>query len=341
MLLHDAVEAYLRARRTRVAVNTWRSDEVTLRRLPRILGDPEVEEVDPDVLDAFWESQVEAGLASSSLNLMLGKVQQFFAWCQARGLIAANPAVDRRRFRQTEPVPLHIPVTDFPRLLQAAAGPRDRMIIALGLYTFLRASEIQSLRMKDWDPAGWLAVTLHKTAQRDTMPICAELSEEIMRWITWYETRADLTPESFFVPQVRALRVWPEAYPGYGQFKVLPAPRWIVHPDKPTASPHRSVKAALAACGYPTERQGCHTLRRSGARALFDSLRGPDGIDGALQQTRVMLHHASSTQTERYLGVAPEREIRNLRLRGRPMFEYRESSGNHGMVGLDGTGTED
>lgn len=325
MQLTTAVDRYLASRATRVAPNTLNADRSALRRLAAALGTREVDEITEDDLDQFFES--EDHLAPSSLNMRLGKYRAFFSYALSRGWVPSNPAVERRRVREPEGDPLYIPVDRFPDLLRAAGHPRDRMVVALGLYLFLRSSEIKTLRVTDVRlREGVVRTFQHKTQTRDDMPICAELDTELRAWLAWYTAHcgpAGLGPGFYLVPAKHSVRSSPQAWPGNGRFVRLTEAKELVHPGFPVAHPHRVVQRALVGLGYPTLRQGGHTLRRSGARALFDQVRGVDGVDGALQTVRVMLHHQTQAMTERYLGIQPERERRDTRLRGRQMFTPR------------------
>lgn len=329
MLLSEATARYLESRKTRVALNTLRADAAALRRLVGVLGDPPLTAVGEDDIDDYFLDQADLGAATR--NLRLSKIQAFFAYALGRGWITENPATERRRLLEPEADPLFVPVEQFPALLDAARNPRDRMIVALGLYLFLRSSEVQSLRWLDVDQArGHIYTMQHKTKTRDRMPICSELAEELIGYRRWYTDQSgEIQPEWYLVPGLKTMVVAPSAW-GYGdtpdgRFRRLPQPRFILFPWKPTPKPHRAVQAALAAIDLPVLQQGGHTLRRSGARALFNVLRETDDVTGALQTVKTMLHHKSTIMTERYLGIQPERERRDARLKGRSMFGLGEA----------------
>ena len=83
--------------------------------------------------------------------------------------------------------------------------------------------------------------------------------------------------------------------------------------------PYDSDKRPLARIGYSDKGSGEHTLRSSGARALFQRLR-EEGYDGALRRVSAMLGHKSVLMTERYLGLQLEKTQRNELLAGQVMF---------------------
>jgi len=86
------------------------------------------------------------------------------------------------------------------------------------------------------------------------------------------------------------------------------------------------VKRAMRRIGHEPHGSGMHTLRRSGARALFDRLRH-EGYDGALMRVSSMLGHADTKTTEIYLGLSIERQQRNELIAGKAMFPDMTESG--------------
>ena len=71
---------------------------------------------------------------------------------------------------------------------------------ALGLYSFQRASELNRLTWDDiddthTDPKQWrIAVYRQKTEDRDWLPLCQELRDELARWRLAYGTSVGETP---------------------------------------------------------------------------------------------------------------------------------------------------
>jgi hypothetical protein len=91
-----------------------------------------------------------------------------------------------------------------------------------------------------------------------------------------------------------------------------PAPRpGEPRPDVQLTHPARVVQRALKRLGVEIEAgEGFHTLRRSAARAFFDSMAAA-GHDEALRMTSAFLHHSSTQVTEVYLGLRHERVTEN------------------------------
>lgn len=327
--LDEASREYLKSRKARgIAPGTLRNDQRTLHRLMVELGNIQVRSITEAHIDRFFTVLSQSrGLDFSTMNIYLANLRPFFRWARARGMTPRDydPVAERRSYRVTPKSRQRVPVAEFPVLLDACEHPRDRIIVALGLYLFLRSGEISTLRWRDVNlETGEVSVAIHKTHQRDVMPICAELDEELRRWATWVTTHHGRIDPDWFLAPARMPGVSIKLPSGRQSFARPEVP--LLSPSRQYTQGHRAVQAALAAIGFSlrteggaSAREGVHTLRRSGARALYDQL-SERGHDRAIQQVRVMLHHASGTMTERYLGVEVETKQRNDLIRGKRMY---------------------
>lgn len=324
--LNDAIDEYLSSRAAGgLAKNTLRGDRSSLLQLLKSVGNINTKGLEPRHIDRLFEEHADN--KPSARNMLLTRLRGFFRWCQARSYISADPTRELRKMRTQADSRLFVPVDRFDDLLDAASHPRDRMVVALGLYLFLRVSEMESLKLSDVDlDAREIRVTVHKTGDFDVMPICEELDDELRRWLSWYAGVLDrpLDGDMYLVPSKQDFRAVPG--PERGQFIVSTETVTRLKPYAPIVRPWTVIQRSLSALNYPTKREGGHTLRRSGARALFDSIRGTEGVDGALQQVKVMLHHKNVAMTEHYLGITPERVQRDARLKGKPMFKRATSA---------------
>lgn len=328
--LSDVIEEHLFAEATDGrAPGTLRGRRATLLRLLAVTGNIYVKNLEPHHVDRLLVELAKTR-AVQTRNIDIAHLSAFFKWCRFRRYLPlhSNPLGDRKYQKHLATVKRRISMTDFPQLLDAAEHPRDRIAVALGLYLFLRASEITTLTMADVHlDRGEIDVTVWKTKQRDVMPICEELDIELRRWLTRYTEQVGELPDDYLL--VPAKYVVP--------YRQDPVTRRLVRAEgvvkyKPTRqvnNPERIVQRALELMGHSTRdaegkslRDGIHTLRRSGARALFDQLRS-EGYDGALQRVRAMLHHEDGSMTEKYLGINVEYEQRNELLRGRRMYSLR------------------
>lgn len=316
----DLYERHLRARG--LAPNTVKGNTQTVNRAVAVWGNILVSSVTPAHIDRMFEHY---GWAPSTRNLYLSQLRRFFQWCRRHKYMPkdADPTDGWDAIRVPKVPRTRIPLEEFGELLDASPHPRDRAVCAIGLYAFLRGSEIQTLTIGDVNlDDNELTVFRHKTKDADVLPISLELAEEMVRWLNWY--RADqgrLQSNWYLLPAKVANRTGydPETRRIYVDLS-RPAP---LKPTVMQGHPYRPAQRALAAMGYETHREGEHTLRRSGARALADSLRDR-GHDAALMRVASMLGHSDVRVTQMYIGWQMEREQRNADIAGKPLFGGRE-----------------
>lgn len=318
--LNDAVAAFLAWRRSRgFAENTHRRDATTLRFFVRSVGrNISVKSLNTGHIDAFFLER--STLSPQTQNLDLTTLRTFFTFLETRGWHRKATALltDYHPLRYEPAARRRVPVGEFPNLLDSADHPRDRMMLALGLYLFLRSSEVRLLRVSDVSlSTDEISVRVPKTKERDVMPVSSELAKEMRAWLTYYATTVgELKPDWYLIPTIQ-FRNWDRHSDG----KIIsPRDQWLI-PERPCQQPERVVKKALAKIGWPTTLQeGVHTLRRSGARALYDELAASDGHSNALETVSAMLHHKVMATTQIYLGLTESRRKRDRIIAGRPMF---------------------
>ena len=300
--------AHLRARG--LAESTIRSRRLSLLQLDRVSGSLAVWSMSTRHIDKVFASHPD--WSPGTRNNRLSHYKGFFSWCRSRGYMSrdADPTFGYRFARVPAGNKLRIPVAEWPRLFAACQLPRDKMVLSLGLFLFLRASEIRHIRLKDIDLNGRDAYIYRvKTKDNDVIGFGDELEEDFREYLTWYSENLGYDPEFFLIPS-SGVAAGPNGF--------IRGSR-VYNPTKPYAEVHDIVKGILGRAGYPVDRQGQHTLRRSGARAYFDSMVS-DGYDGALRRVQTMLGHTHGYMSERYLGLELDRYRRNADLRGRPMF---------------------
>lgn len=252
-------------------------------------------------------------------NARLGHYRNFFAWCRARGYMPLHhdPLFGWGYLKKPPTVKLRVPLQEWPRLFNACETPIERVVIATGLFLFLRASEQRKLQIKHFDLQNNLVdVYRVKTETFDTMPIPEELLPYIREYLTWYSAQVALTGEHYLLPaRTKAKTVGQRFVKGTGELV----------PTKALDRIHLVVQDVLGRAGYETYKQGEHTLRRSGARAYFDELVG-NGYDGALREVQIMLGHDLASTTEVYIGKTLDQERRNNRLAGKLMFPSAQNA---------------
>lgn len=307
--LSEAIREYdrhLSARR--LAKNTCETRLRPVRAGLNLWGDLQLRSIHARHIDVLF-SHYQWG--PSTTNLYLGGLRLFFEWARAHKHVSpdTDPTLGWRNLRVPRQDKLRIPPQRFGELLDAADHPINRAVIALGLFTFMRGSEIATLRVADVEGLNGdtplLKIWRHKTKEEDVLPVCRELQVELQRYLGWYAGAVG-------IPQSNWLLIPRRQYDGLQQ-----RDRYLV--DKKYTHPYRLAQKALAKLGYPTKGEGGHSLRRAGARALADELRG-QGYDGALMRVASMLGHRDVRTTQHYIGWGLEREQRNEAFSGKTMF---------------------
>lgn len=296
LTLQDAIAIFADARLGEGVAPATRSNELrTLRRFAKLAPGNLVTSLTPEDVSSYFATRKHEGIGASTLNLELWNLRAFFRHAKAMGWIQDDPMQGRKSARIPRAERLRIPPEEFPFLLENAGSPRNRMVVALGIHLMLRESEVRLLTWGDWNPcAGSIRVQVPKSRLVDEMPVSAELAAELMTWSDWFNPEHDDEPLiPAFTPQGAIRGAW--------------------------QAPHQAVQVALANLGYDPRGEGCHTLRRSAARALFDKLSN-EGYDHALRVVKEMLHHSSVTTTERYLGVSADRNQRDALIAGKVMY---------------------
>ena len=339
-----AASDFLRSLRVKQrADRTIRNYEQTLRRFLEVNGNLLLKNIREDHVEKYFEHAARTR-GPASLNIDRVALNTFFEWARKGRRMKPDhdPMWNIDAFKVFRKERRRVHVDDFPRLLDAAGHPRDRMVIALGLYLFLRQSEMISLKVEDVDlDAGTIFVTVHKTKKQELMPISRELDEELRRWLTYYTNDVGpLKPEYPLLPRLRRPVGVYDPKTGRIVKSVLPKPE--IDPTKPLKSHVETIaQKALKKIGFPIDEvtktgrargEGIHTLRRSGARAYFDELQAMEPVRDPqtgrvipvvaypIRRVQAMLNHDSIQSTEEYLGLEIDRWERDLLVRGRYMY---------------------
>lgn len=324
-LLSDSIDAYMRHRTSQnYSKGTLKVDRQVLTKFLAVSGNIYVHQITDRHVERHFE-EVSKTRKAASLKNDHGVLVRFFKWARHTGRMPtdADPMFGRRQPKAVKRERNRLHVSRFGELLAAAEArdPRDRALCALLLYTLGRDSEVTDLRIRDLDlSAGWLKVRIHKTGQEDTLPVSTELDKEMRRWLTHYaKVSGPLEPWHYLVP---ARSVFPVKDDKGRILKHDSSYR----PAKKIGGAGRIVNPILGAIGFPITDEngkpcgeGSHTIRRSGARALFDDL-VEGGYDHALRIVQSLLHHASVTMSEQYIGITADRRSRDDIIRGKPMY---------------------
>lgn len=322
------------------AHNTIISRDLAVRQLQQELGDLVVYNIREQHITAFMLAMQKRRGERSLVNTH-SHMSVFFKWCVNTGRIKPqnNPMNGRRRPKFVEKERQRLHVSKFPLLLETAErqDPRDRALVAVGLFALLRDQEMARLRITDVDlDAGYLFARITKSRLEDRVPISAALDSELRRWFVEYQRQVGaLKPEYMLFPRIALERTRTEN--GFG-----PSRKLGYDTMKPLNKTGRVITPILGNVGMlltdpdgePT-REGAHTLRRSGARALYDALVGM-GRPDALRIVQTLLHHRNVVETQHYIGLNPDRETRDTIMKGAVLYGFETVS----MIGgsSDGEG---
>lgn len=312
----EAVDEYVETLRLQGrAPNTIRSRRQLVRQLLHSVGNIYLKHLTVQHVDRLFLDNPQ--WAPSTRAKIVAELGSFFKWAQQRRYMPNEDLLQQMRgIKVPKQKRMRLSVAQISDLLDAAANPRDRIVIALGSYMLLRGSEVRTLQWKHIRLDSFEAdVWREKTDEWDEMPITSELAEELHRWRRHLvETIGFPQPEWYVAPSYRATVTTRDPATGY-----ITSATSRLNPHTPVSRPYQAVKNALKRLGIEDDKEGVHTLRRSGARALYEAL-AAQGHDRAARHTQAMLGHADMTTTEKYLGLDIDRKSRNDLLKGASMF---------------------
>lgn len=239
------------------------------------------------------------GVASSTVARRLSSVSGFFAFCQVRGDVPANPVprglpTRRERNRPRQGVPLIRRVRQLPRILtpaevDALTGElrthRDRAMVAAMVLGGLRRCEVLGLRLEDVRAAERrLFIADGKGGRQRLIPVSTRFFTELARYLDT-ERPADAVTDRVFVvlkgpPRGQALSV-------RGLDQVLAGARG---------------RAGLAHATCHELRHTCLTRLREAGMAL-EAVQAQAG-HASIESTRIYLHLADDWLAAQYRKAA-------------------------------------
>ncbi len=318
--VQEAFDEYMSTRQ-HTARNTQINDRSVLGGFTRHLGEMQIGHVTARHVESYFlgPDGISNRMNGRSFNKVRQRVEHFLAFCEGRGYnrarlltnVRPRPVFHRERLRLTP--------SELLTLVDSTEDERDRCMLAVAVNLGLRASEITNLRVRDVRlQASALHVTVSKSSTEDVMFLSSDLEPAIRRWLAAYQDAAPrpLQPDDYLFPARHAPRMLAMQLQGQPQ---SPRPGGL-RPDVQMTHPALVVQRALRRNGFEIESgEGFHTLRRSAARAFFDSMSNA-GHDEALRLTMCFLHHSSTQTTEVYLGLRHERVKRDAMMKGRPFL---------------------
>lgn len=333
--LSETIDAYQKRRKLEnITEGVLRNERSTLTRLLKQCGGNLY-------MDSIQDHHVDDTLAEMavtnsprSMANHFHTLSGFFKWCMDSGRLKRNPMAGMKPPQFIVRDRNRLEVSKFPALLDAADNPRDRMLMAMGLYTLGRTVEIKAVRVGDYKPELRrvqmdLAKVRGRQVATDMKPVTVELREELDRWLAVYEQWCGpLQPEWYLIPtrtQGTPVR-WRDGVARLNQ-------NWVPTRQISQNVPKKIVQLALESVGFPTRaddgsslNEGMHTLRRSGARARYDAKRWM-GHDNAIRHVQMLLNHANATMTEVYIGINLDKIERDEELMGDYMYPQNRTDG--------------
>lgn len=303
-----------------LAAGTIRSRKSTIKKLSKHCGNIYVETISHRHIDTVFAAEP---WSEATRNLKLGQFRAFFDWARSRRYLGrdTDPTFGWRMITVPDRPRTRIPVQEWPALFAACIHPTETIAVATGLFLFLRGSEQQAIQMKHINlDDNLISVYRTKTKEWDEMPISTELERHLRTYLTWYSEQVAVHPDHYLLAPRVVGTLNRDA-----DSRRLVGGTGEIDPTRAHTKPHLIIQRVLARAGYATDGEGEHTLRRSGARAYFDTL-AEAGYDGALRRVQAMLGHKNSLVTEVYLGLDLDRTRRNADIAGQTMFPQLEEA---------------
>lgn len=328
MLLSDAIDEYLIIRSGKRSGATVRGDDQSLRKLLAFVGNLRVASLDVEHFAKFFygpNGLVNQGLGNATFNVHRARVNFFMSWCKSKKYTTKVNLLFDVDARATANAPERVRLTQAQLRtgLSLAPTPRDRLLWMLPACTGLRAGSIQSITTQQVDlDGGWLRnVKVKGDNKYMSLPISDDLDVEIRRWLTIYqESCGPLQGEWYLIPSRRRCGYvkTENGRENLGFFRH--------YPGQPIAHPAPVVKVILGRMGLDAKGEGMHTLRRSGARVLFDTLT-ERGEGRAIHIVREFLGHRNIAMTEHYIGTTVEKRKLEEAIRGHSILGFEDQAG--------------
>jgi integrase len=326
--LGEAVEQYNteRLRTKKVSEATARVQAQVLDQFVRCVGWSRwMSTIGPSDLHKFFygEPGVYVGaldrVQGSSFNGYRKWLVGFEKWARYKGLITdraqtkdgtwmcdiPSVAEDEKDYRR-------LSETEYYAALDAAGDfePRDRAMMAVGMILATRGSECARLPIGAITRTkGKILVKITKSSTTNTkistVALAPALVAELDPWIEFYAESQRLA-----VPNLLAQDDWmlfPSRHVNnnFGRGGTI-----SYNPTGRVTAPYEIVKRHLRTIGIEEAHLGFHTLRRSGARLLYEHAKA-QGAGDPLRLVQVHLNHQDRKTTLKYIGLRPDQDERD------------------------------
>lgn len=237
--------------------------------------------------------QMERGLKPSSANRHLHALRTFWKWMVREGITPTNPAADVFLLPTRKTLPRYLTIPEQETLLAALAkdrsllGLRDYALVAMGLFTGLRCSELSNVQIGHLNlEAGVVRVVDGKGRKDREVPIIPRLAGILTPYLRDVRPRLVKRPTPYVFVRTRT---------------------W--------GTEHGALPLGPKAIFYTIRRLVAALLHRSGAhphmlRHSFASRLRENGAD--LQDIQEALGHAVITTTTMYAHLTTRRQQEKL-----------------------------
>jgi integrase len=312
--ISEAAQQYVTVREAWTKPKTMASVRSNVLRFAAAMGEKQIGRLTAYEVEAYF-AQTSQRVTPGTYNMMRGRIGQFLQFCQGRGWISRDLMQNVRPRQVQNREHRRLDAMELLQLLDCAAHPRDRALMALAMNTGCRVSELLSIRLKHLDlDKQEVELTIAKTGGSDMMPLTGDVIPELVRWLEFYEGRAGKMQGDWLLFPAKGGRKYTGRV-GQDRFHMASEDEELFT-DRQIGGAERIVTRALARFGWTdTHGEGFHTIRRSVGRIYFDAA-SDRGHDSALRETSALLHHSNSATTERYLGITAEKRKRDQVMRG-------------------------
>ena len=138
---------------------------------------------------AFLGSKSERAMSVASTNRKIAAIQSFFSFLHEHHLIASDPSTGLDRPKRPLKIPAYLSPDQTKRLVEAPTPDhgdlwvRDRAILELMYASGLRASEVCSARLNEWDPTALTLKVEGKGMKQRFVPVGVPAADALGRWI--------------------------------------------------------------------------------------------------------------------------------------------------------------
>lgn len=169
--------------------------------LLRVVGDKQVKELTFEDVMKFKNSLYEKGNLSSSIAVAISSVYRFFDFLQKVYKINVIPKEDLKILRPkvSQRIPSYLDRNTVQKLISACKDVEEEIIIKLLFYTGLRASELLSLKEKDFIQIDeqWYLKIKGKGGYERRIPLIDDVVNTVQRYLNYLQAKGNFTDKLF------------------------------------------------------------------------------------------------------------------------------------------------